>query len=393
MTRYRAIWVLILASLLEGCMSDKPRYFAKNLDIEIGGRRAVSLEWDGEETPSQPVFLRAEILPGRGFNTYQLRAFLPGRGQVNLLTAPPLEEALTFMNGGPDDFYGNRSFTVGGAILIPYANRIRGKFLEAEKAIETTVAGKTVRLPANWRGKQPQAEWHAMHGLILDQPLSDIALTSRHGPDGHATVTGKLDAGDFRGHWLSKTHLEFSASLRRDAFEFSAVARNTGSEPAPIGIGWHPYFELPGGNRELARLHVPARQRALVNNYDDVFPTGQLVPVKGTPYDFSAPGGAPLRDLFLDDCFVDLVKNAAGETVAEIVDPGARYGIRIIATAPEVTAIQVYAPVNRNFIALEPQFNWADPFSPIWKGRPTGMVMLAPGQSVRYHVRLELFQP
>jgi galactose mutarotase-like enzyme len=374
-------------------MSEKPRFAAKNLDIQLGGRPAVSLEREIEDAPSEPVFVRAEILPGRGFNIYQLRAYLPGRGQVNLFTAPPLEEALTFMNGGPDDFYGNRSFTVGGAILIPYANRIRGKFLEAEKAIETTIAGKTVRLPANWRGRQPQAEWHAMHGLILDQALSEITLASRNGPEGHATVSGKLDAGDFRGHWLSQTHLEFSASLRSRAFEFSVTARNTGNEPAPVGIGWHPYFELPGGNREVARLHVPARQRALVNNYDDVFPTGQLVPVQGTAYDFSAPGGAPLRDLFLDDCFVDLVKNAAGETVAEIADPAARYGIRIIATSPEVTAIQVYAPVNRNFIALEPQFNWADPFSPVWKGRHTGMVMLAPGQSVRYHVRLELFQP
>ena len=70
-----------------------------------------------------------------------------------------------------------------------------------------------------------------------------------------------------------------------------------------------------------------------------------------------------MQDLFLDDCFVGLNKNPAGETVAEIVDPVANYGVRIIATAPEVTAIQVYAPVNRNFIALEPQLNWADPYS------------------------------
>jgi aldose 1-epimerase len=386
-------WLLLIAAILTGCMSEKPRYTARNLDLELGGRPAVSLEREPAEGVTEPVFLRAEILPGRGFNTYQLRAHLTSRGEVSLFTAPPLEEALTFMNGGPDDFYGNRSFTVGGAILVPYANRIRGKYLEDEKAIETAIAGKTVRLPANWRGKQPTAEWHAMHGLILDQALSDIALTSRHGPDGHATVSGRLAAGDFRGHWLSKMELEFSATLREKTFEFAVIAKNVGTEPAPVGIGWHPYFELPGGNREVARLHVPAGRRALVNNYDDVFPTGHLVEVKGTPYDFSAPGGAPLQDLFLDDCFVDLNKNPAGETVAEIVDPVANYGVRIIATAPEVTAIQVYAPVNRNFIALEPQFNWADPYSPIWKGRDTGMVTLAPGGQVRYQVRLELFRP
>jgi galactose mutarotase-like enzyme len=318
---------------------------------------------------------------------------LPGRGEVNLMTAPPLEEALTFMNRGPEDFYGTRSFTVGGAILVPFANRIRGKLLEPDRRIETLVAGRTLRLPANWSGKQPGAEPHAIHGLILDVPLEPVRLAARHGPDGDASVSGRLDAGDFRGHWISRTSLEFSARLSAASFEFSVKATNTGSEASPIGIGWHPYFEFPGGNREVARIRIPARQRAAVNNYDDVFPTGALLAVKGTPYDFSGPEGAPLGDLFLDDCFVDLIKNDRGETVAEIRDPGANYGLRIISPSPQISAIQVYAPVNRNFVAIEPQFNWADPFSPIWKGRDTGMVALQPGESVTYQVRLELFRP
>ena len=111
-------------------------------------------------------------------------------------------------------------------------------------------------------------------------------------------------------------------------------------------------------------------------------------------YDFSMPGGKPLRDLFLDDCFVDLERSAAGEAVAEVVDPAASYGLRVVGASPHIKAIQVYGPPDAGFIVLEPQFNWADPFGAEWApGVDTGMAVLAPGESVVYAARLELFTP
>jgi len=41
--------------------------------------------------------------------------------------------------------------------------------------------------------------------------------------------------------------------------------------------------------------------RAEVNNYQDVFVTGKLMPVKGTRWDFLAPQGKPLDHGYLDD--------------------------------------------------------------------------------------------
>ena len=161
-----------------------------------------------------------------------------------------------------------------------------------------------------------------------------------------------------------------------------------------MGIGWHPYFALPSGNRAQARVHLPATERAIVNNYDDVFPTGRIVPVRNTPYDFTAPGGAPLNQLFLDDCFLNLQRSPDGRAVAEIIDPAAKYGIRVTAISPQVSAFQVYAPPDRQMVVLEPQFNLADPYSRIWRGKVnTGMVTLKPGASVTYAVQMELFAP
>lgn len=160
-----------------------------------------------------------------------------------------------------------------------------------------------------------------------------------------------------------------------------------------MGIGWHPYFRLPSGQREQARLHLPATLRAPANNYDEVLPTGVIEKVAGTKFDFTAPDGVPMGKLFLDDCFTGLVKSG-DNTASEIRDPAAAYGIRIIALSPESKAIQVYSPPEKDFIVLEPQFNLADPYNTkVWKKRETGMVLLQPGQSVAYKTRLELFKP
>jgi hypothetical protein len=67
---------------------------------------------------------------------------------------------------------------------------------------------------------------------------------------------------------------------------------------------------------------------------------------------------------------------------------GIRSGI-----SPEIRTIQVYAPPTKQFAAIEEQFNFADPFGKERGSMNTGMVTLAPGKSVEWHVRLALFQP
>jgi galactose mutarotase-like enzyme len=339
----------------------------------------------------RPAFQSAQVLPDRGMMTFQITAHLPGRGETDLLEAPLFAAAREILAGETGPFVGNASFSFGGAILVPYANRIRGKLSQGGKTIDAPILGRTVRLPANWGGRKPGAEQYAMHGLILASRMDEVHRTTTEEED---RVTGVLHAGDFHGHWLSAADLTFENTLRSDAFLLTVTAKNVGSEPLPIGIGWHPYFLLPSGRRAQGRLHIPARRRTLVNDYDEVLPTGEVVPVAGTPYDFSPPGGRPLGDLALDDCFVDLERSAGGRATAEVIDPAASYGLRIVAASPAIQAFQVYGPPDRGVLAVEPQFNWADPFGPQWGPEAhTGMVILAPGESTVYAVRLELFVP
>jgi galactose mutarotase-like enzyme len=207
-------------------------------------------------------------------------------------------------------------------------------------------------------------------------------------------VRARFDPGDFGGHWPSQTLLDFEYVLTSERFEVMVRATNAGNEPLPMGIGSHPYFLIPSGDRAQARLHVPARLRALVNDYDDVLPTGELQPVRDTPYDYSAPGGRPLGKTYLDDCFTDLVRNPNGDVVCRIIDPASRFELRVIGESSSIRAVQVYAPPAEAYIALEPQFNLADPFGSEWSpGIDTGMVLLSPGESVDYRVAFEMSAP
>lgn len=402
MTKHGFIFILVLAAAVFAVQASsghryRPRAAktgsraAVSTPISIGGEPAVILTRPQSADHTKPQFLGATILPGNGMNLLQVRAYLPGKGDIDVINAPSLPEAKNLLEN-QNDAFGNKSFSMGGAILLPYPNRIRGKLSADGKIIETTIGNQSLSLPANWKGKKPGAEVHAMHGLIMSAHFEDVKF---HNGPAESTVSGFLHGGNFDGHWPSKTDVSVRMILKNTALDVIVTAKNVGSAKLPMAISFHPYFRFPSGNRAQVRLHLPADMRTVVNNYDDVFPTGKVVPVQGTPYDFTAPGGAALGPtLYMDDCFTDLKRNAAGDAVIDVIDPAAKYGLRITALSPQIKAIQAYAPPDKDFIVLEPQFNLADPFNTkLWGHRNTGMDWLAPGQSVSWHVRLELFIP
>jgi len=359
----------------------------------VGGQKAIELRRLQSGTGAAPEFLSVTLLPGRGMNFFQMTAYLPGKGEVPLLTSPPLAQAMHILDGGPQDSYGNQSFSLGGAFLFPFANRIVGPIRVDKKTGDRFVTvkwhGRTIEIPANWHGKATGAPWCAMHGQMVASKAESVIVKSA--PDGsQATAVYNLPAN---GHWFSDNKVTVGITLNEDIVTATVTATNTGEKPEPVGIGWHPYFQLPSATRANARLHIPALMRVEVNNYDDVFPTGKLIPVMGTPYDFNAVEGAPLPDNLVDDSFIDLKRDPNGHVATEIRDLGTNYGMRVTAMSPQINAFQVYSPVEKSFIALEPQFNYGDPFGAEWKGADTGMVTLEPGQSVTWKVQLQLFQP
>lgn len=351
----------------------------------LGGQKALILKSTAKAEGNVPQLLEAVILPGRGFNTWQLRAYIPGKGVQDLVTAPDLAGAVKLMNGGENDFRGNESFKNGGAILVPFANRIRGKLDEKARTIETTANGKTIKLPGNWKGKNPGAEVHSMHGLVLDQ---SIEVTRKSADATSATVEAVFQKS-FGAEWPGPLKIQFSATLNAKGFTLKVIAVNNGPEPCPVGIGWHPYFNILSGDRKQARLKIPAATRALIDNYDNVFPTGATEATAGSAFDFRT--ARAMNDQFLDDCFFDLIREKDDSVAAEIHDPAGHYALKIASASPAIKAYQCYAPVDKSFIVLEPQFNIGDPFNKaIWKDRDTGIITLAPGHEAVYDATVSI---
>jgi galactose mutarotase-like enzyme len=354
---------------------------------EVGGQKLVTIK-RGAVSKTKPEFTSVTIAPGRGMELIQITANFPGKGSVNVLASPDLAAAKQMLDE-KDTANGDLGYRLGSAFLVPYPNRIRGKLSADGKTLTTSWEGHTITLPANNIGKNQGAERHAMHGLILKAKTDDVKV--KEIPGGQE-VTGVIHAGDFGGHWLSKTDLLVTIALTAEAVDASIVAKNVGGESEPIAIGWHPYFALPSGDRTQARIHIPAANYALVDNYDNVFPTGQIKPVDGTQYDLRAPGGVALGKNFYDDNWSKLAWNNGSVTI-KVIDPAAKYGVDIVGLSPEIKTIQMYAPPAMQFVAIEDQFNFADPFSKVWGKMDTGMVTLKPGASTKWHMRLHVFVP
>jgi len=347
----------------------------------IGGAPACILHADPPDA-QRPAFVDATVLPGRGMMLLQSRLRLPSGEISDALAAPDLDAAARLLDGGAEDVAGNRSFSFGGAILAPFANRIRGRAIENARAIDTLVAGRPARLPRNWGGRAPGAEQYAMHGLLLN-------ARARLHRVGASSVEGRLDLGE-RDGWPGALRFDVVWALEAGGLSLTITATNTGSAATPVGVGWHPYFRVASGERARARLRLAARTRVRVNNYDEVLPTGDLEPVADGPYDFAGPQGRALGETYLDDCFTDLIRED-GLPLAELRDEAAGLGLRLFSSSREIRALQVFAPPEKPFVVIEPQFNLADPYGPQWGGRDTGMVLLPAGGEATYRVRVEPF--
>jgi galactose mutarotase-like enzyme len=354
---------------------------------EIGGQKIVILSRTATST-TRPEFTSVTIAPGRGMEVLQITANFPGKGNINVLASPDLATAKKMLDDN-DTPNGDFGYRLGAAFLAPYPNRIRGKLSEDGKTLTTEWHDKSITLPANNIGKLPTAERHAMHGLILKAKTDDVEVKKVPGGE---EVEGVIHAGDFGGHWLSKTQLVVAIRLTADAVDVSIDARNVGTEEEPMAIAWHPYFNLPSGDRTQARVSIPASTIAEVDGYDNVFPTGKILPVEGTRFDLRGTAGVPLGSNFFDDNWnhLDWVNHAV---TVRVIDLAAHYGVNIIGLSPEIKAIQMYAPPTAKFVAIEHQYNFGDPFGKEWGSMDTGMVTLKPGQSTRWHVRLGVFVP
>jgi aldose 1-epimerase len=361
-----------------------------DVSVRPGGQDVVRLQRSQMVGGNGPEFLSATLLPGRGMNLLQLTAYLPQRGEVNLLASPTLDEAAKLLSGAGPDTSGAKNLAMGAAIEAPWASRISGTLAPDGASISTVWRGVRLLLPDDVKDSYSLSSAMAAGGLLLRQP-SDSINTNVMPDGGEAQAT--FHPGNFEGHWPSQTEITTTAALSGKILTLRVVARNIGNTAEPMGIGWHPRFAILNGHRGQMMLRLPEGMRLEVKDRRTGQLSGRLLPVEKTEYDFTGRNGAQIGALNLDDTFVHLKPGLMEDgPVAELRDPENDYGLRITAMTSTIKAIRVYAPLDGSFISIEPQFNYDDPFGREWaNSEDTGMVVLQPGQSTQWKIQLEIF--
>jgi galactose mutarotase-like enzyme len=344
-----------------------------------GGQDPIRLTRSASSIGRDVEFLSATLLPGRGMNVFQITAMIPGHGEVPLMYAPSVDGVAGQLNDQGDDTHGELSMKMGGAFLLPWAGRLSG-----------TPAGTPNLLQASWQGQLLHFPALAadgttsVDGLFLDAKSTD--LKSDVLPDGQYAQAVFKPA--FGGQWPSTIQVTSTVELSGHTLDLTLSATNAGISPAPIGMGWHPMFVVPSGNRAETVLKVPS-STVLAMNRTTGLPTGRTVAADGAALEFGRPGGAKLGTEDVDTTYTQL-QSGGTQPAVEIRDPSYNILLRVIPMTSNIIDLHVVAPADRKWLSVAPNTNVPDAFGSEWKPEDTGMVMLTPGASIQWKVRIEI---
>jgi len=244
-----------------------------------------------------------------------------------------------------------------GAPLLPWPNRLQdGRYDFGGVTHQTALT-------------EP-AKHNAIHGLTRWRNWS----AAEHEGD-RVLMTLLLHPQDGYPFMLS---LAIEYRLSEHGLSVTTTATNAGPHPLPYGAGHHPYLTVGTDLIDDALLRVPALLRLEVD--DRQIPTGRLIPVQRTPFDFLEP--RRIGTTQLDTAFTSLLPGADGLTRIELQAPDggrrltlwmdAAYRFLMVFTGDTIPQ----ADRRRRGLGIEPMTCAPNAFR-----TGDGLIVLQPGQS------------
>lgn len=234
--------------------------------------------------------------------------------------------------------------------LVPYSNRI------AHARI--TVAGRDIELDRNFGGHP-----HSIHGLGWQRPWRVAArdgtsalLALDHTAKG---VEASAWPWPFRAtQWFSLRTHDGGATLTT-----KLSLANTGDTSFPFGLGFHPFFP------RTATTALDFEAGSFWENDDTQIPVRRVA----IPDDWDHGILSVRRERGIDNVFTDW------KGAATLTDPSRPFDT-VIAADRAARFLVVYAPHERDFVAVEPVTNMTDAFNRAERGESgTGTRILVAG--------------
>ncbi len=219
---------------------------------------------------------------------------------------------------------------VNGNIIGRFANRIdTGGFTLDKTRYDLETVGKNgVHIHGGKTGLQRQV-WEGES--IEGEGWIGVRLTHTS-PEGHEGFPGKV---------------EFTVEYRLSGSELSIDYKATTDKPTHLNLTNHAYFNLSGDPTTSITDHILELKADKVLAIDDrKVPTGEYLPVEGTPFDFRQPH--PISDTIAeldtggyDHCYVANEKDSFDEPtlLGRITDPKTGRVMEILSTQP---GVQIY---------------------------------------------------
>lgn len=229
--------------------------------------------------------------------------------------------------------------------LVPYANRIAdGRF---------GFLGHSVRIPPNLAGQR-----HPLHGLGW---LTDWRTIRA---DGASALLEHAHEGSDEWPWAYVAHQH--VALDETGCTIRLMVQNRASEPAPMGLGFHPYF------RRSPTTRLTFEAQGMLGIDTDFLADGSRHPADALA---SWGDGSPLPDVLVDHAFTGWTG------AATIADEHGTITVRGFG-APHC---HVFAPLGGEELCIEPVSHAPDALNQA----PEDMPVLPPGCAAGIALRIE----
>lgn len=300
--------------------------------------------------------VRAEVWPAWGFNCLRWQVRMQdGRWADIIYSAPDWE-----LNPVP-----TRS---GHPILFPFPGRLREGKLPFE--------GKIYQLPLTDSTKE-----NAIHGFT---PRNRWRVAGMESGGESASVTGAFqldkDLPAELAHWPADFNFEVTYRLFSDRLRVEATVENLGSLALPFGLGYHPYFRLPGvADADIGGHYLQANVDEVWESVE-VFPTGNRLPVPDS-LDFRQPRaiGGSVLDNVLTGVSRSAAKLGGLVELGVLSHPSSSGRLRVLAD-PAFRELVLFIPAHRQAVTIEPYTCSADASNLAKRGIDSGWRTIAPGE-------------